>query len=66
MMELIGTEKFNINNEQNINVDKTFLKFSVKEIVTFNDVLAFVMKDMNKFNAEIGTLLCWTITLANY
>ena len=66
MMELVGTEKFNINNEQNINVDKTFLKFSVKEIVTFNDVLAFVMKDMNKFNSEIGKLLCWPITWVNY
>ena len=54
MMEMLEN-KFLINNEQNINVDKTFLKFTMKDIAIINDVVQYFMRDLKKFNEELDS-----------
>jgi alpha-glucosidase (family GH31 glycosyl hydrolase) len=54
VMEMLEKGKYVINTEQNMNVDKTFLKFSIKDIMMFTDVMEIISKDMEKFNEETG------------
>lgn len=51
-MEMLEKGKYVINTEQNINVDKTFLKFSIKDIMMFSEVMDVISKDMQKFDIE--------------
>lgn len=52
MMEMLEKKKFMINNEQNINIDKTSFKFSLKDMMSFNDMIEYVMKDLNMFTED--------------
>jgi hypothetical protein len=52
MMELLEDKKFVINSEVNVNIDKSFLKFSLNDISVLSTELDFIMKDLQKFNNE--------------
>jgi len=52
ILELLEESKFVINNEVNINIDKSYLKFSIKDAVMLSNALDYIMKDLNKFNDE--------------
>lgn len=53
-MELSKEKKFMIDNEQNINVDGTFLKFSLRDIISFQQAISSIMLEMTKFTEEKG------------
>ena len=41
-----------IDNEQNINVDGTFLKFSLRDIISFQQAISSIMLEITKFTEE--------------
>ena len=54
IMEFSKEKKYLIDNEQNINIDDTFLKFSLRDIISFQQEISNIMQDMSKFSDERG------------
>jgi hypothetical protein len=52
MMEMVKKRQFLLNSEQNINVDKTFLKFSLSDMMMFNNVISFIGNEVTRYNND--------------
>ena len=57
MLEMKGFEKFILNTEQNINIGKTFLKFSLIDMMLFNSIIGYITTEITKYNKDREELL---------
>ena len=52
MLEMNGIDKFQLHTEQNINIGKTFLKFSLIDMMLFNSIIGYITTEVAKYNKE--------------